>query len=209
MRIAISGAGNVGSALSRAATGAGHTVTVAATSQAKAADVAAETGARAAENNVDAVTGADVVVLAVPGDVVAAVAKELAPAVRGKVVVDATNPLNASFTDLDIEETAAVQTLRRLLPDSAVVKAFNTVFAGRLGSPQEDGARLDGFYAGDDADAKKVVADLLASLGFRPIDAGGLRMARALEEMAFLNISLNAANEWPWQSGWALLGPAA
>ncbi|MEV0069947.1 MULTISPECIES: NADPH-dependent F420 reductase [unclassified Amycolatopsis] len=207
MRIAIIGAGNVGSALSKAAVDAGHAVTLTATSPEKAAKVAAETGARGAASNLDAVADADVVVLAVPGNAVGAVAQEIAPAVRGKVVVDATNPLNATFTDLDIEETAAVQTLQRLVADAAVVKAFNTIFAGRLGTPTESGHRLDAFYAGDDTDAKKVVAELLTSLGFRPIDAGGLRMARALEEMAFLNIALNAGNNWPWQSGWALLGP--
>ncbi|MEV8615021.1 prephenate dehydrogenase/arogenate dehydrogenase family protein [Amycolatopsis sp. NPDC051373] len=207
MRIAIIGAGNVGSALSMAAVDAGHAVTLTAPSPEKAAKVAAETGARAAASNLDAVADADVVVLAVPGSAVGAVAQEIAPAVRGKVVVDATNPLNATFTDLDIEETAAVQTLQRLVNDAAVVKAFNTIFAGRLGTPTESGHRLDALYAGDDTDAKKVVAELLTSLGFRPIDAGGLRMARALEEMAFLNIALNAGNNWPWQSGWALLGP--
>ncbi|MFG2560739.1 NADPH-dependent F420 reductase [Streptomyces sp. NPDC048496] len=207
MRIAIIGAGNVGSALAKAAVGAGHAVWVAATTKDKAAEVATATGARASGSNVEAVADAEVVVLAVPGSVVATVAEELAPAVAGKVVVDATNPLNATFTDLDIEETAAAQSVQRRLPDAAVVKALNTVFAGRLGSPVEGGTKLDAYYAGDDADAKAVVAELLGSLGFRPIDAGGLRMARSLEEMAFLNISLNAGNNWPWQTGWALLGP--
>jgi len=207
MHVAIIGAGNVGSALSKAAVAAGHTVSVSATSPEKAAGVAAETGARPAANNVDAVTGADLVVLAVPGSAVTAVADELAPAVRGKVVVDASNPLNATFTDLDIQETAAAQTLQRHLPDTPVVKAFNTVFAGRLGNPVEQGIPLHLFYAGDDAEAKKDVAEFASSLGFEPIDAGGLRMARALEEMAFLNISLNATQGWAWQSGWALLGP--
>lgn len=59
--------------------------------------------------------------------------------------------------------------------------------------------------AGDD-DAKPQVLALVASLGFRPIDAGSLAMARALEGMGTLNISLNAANGWPWQTGWKLLG---
>lgn len=209
MQIAIIGAGNVGAAPSKAAVGAGHAVTVAAATKDKAVDVAAATGARAALNNVEAVTDADVVVLAVPGSVAASVAEELAQVVHGKVVIDATNPLNDAFTDLDIEETAGAQTLQRRLPGAPVVKAFNTILAGRLGTPVESGRPLDAFYAGDDTDAKKVVAELLTSLGFRPIDAGGLRMARSLEEMAFLNIALNAGNNWPWQSGWALLGPTA
>ncbi|MFJ8931509.1 NADPH-dependent F420 reductase [Streptomyces sp. NPDC102364] len=209
MRIAIIGAGNVGAALAAATVAAGHTVTVSATSAQKASEVAATAGAQGASDNVGAVSDAEVVILAVPGNVVADVARDLAPALAGKTVIDASNPLNATFTDLDIEETAAVQSVQRAVPGVPVVKAFNTVFAGRLGTPSEGDTRFDGYYAGDDADAKKVVAELLTSLGFRPIDAGGLRMARALEEMAFLNISLNAGNNWQWQSGWALLGPTA
>jgi 8-hydroxy-5-deazaflavin:NADPH oxidoreductase len=63
--------------------------------------------------------------------------------------------------------------------------------------------------AGDDADAKARVADVATSLGFAPVDAGGQRLARALEEMAFLNITLNATNGWAWQSAWQLVGPTA
>ena len=62
--------------------------------------------------------------------------------------------------------------------------------------------------AGDAAAAKQQVLALVASLGFRPIDAGPLAMARALEGMGTLNISLNATKGWPWQSGWNLLGPS-
>ncbi|GHB17849.1 NADPH-dependent F420 reductase [Streptomyces clavifer] len=209
MRIAIIGAGNVGSALSAATVRAGHAVSISATSPDKASAVAAATGAHAARDNAAAVADAEVVVPAVPGNAVEAVARELAPALPGKIVIDATNPLNATYTDLDIAETAAAQSLQRSLPGVPVVKAFNTVFAGRLGTPVEGDLRLTGFYAGDDAEAKRTVAELLASLGFSPVDAGGLRMARALEEMAFLNISLNAGNGWAWQTGWALLGPTS
>ena len=49
--------------------------------------------------------------------------------------------------------------------------------------------------------------DLVQSLGFRPIDAGPLAMARALEGMGLLNIALNMKNDWPWQSAWKLVGP--
>jgi hypothetical protein len=81
-----------------------------------------------------------------------------------------------------------------------VVKAFKTIFASRLGNASEGGQPLDAFYAGDDEQAKATVAQLLTSLGFRPVDAGGLRMARSLEKLAFLNIILNARNGWSWQS---------
>lgn len=74
-------------------------------------------------------------------------------------------------------------------------------------APAVEGVQLDGFVAGDDQAAKNTVADLLAAIGFRPVDVGGLASALALEHMAFLNISLNARNNLPFRSGWKLVGP--
>ena len=88
-----------------------------------------------------------------------------------------------------------------------MVKAFNTILASRHADPTEGGTPLDAFIAGDDAAAKQKSGELASSLGYRVVDAGSLRMARSLEEMAFLNITLNAANGWPWQSGLKLVGP--
>ena len=48
----------------------------------------------------------------------------------------------------------------------------------------------------------------MKSVGFRPIDAGSLGMARALEALAALNIHLQVKHRWPWQSGWKLAGPS-
>ncbi len=207
MHIAIIGAGNVDGALSDAATKAGHRVTVAAADAEHASKVAAATGATVAASNVDAVAQADVVVLAVPGDAVAEVAAEIAAAVDGKVVIDSTNPLNGSFSDLVIEGESGAGDLQQRIPNARVVKAFNTILAARHAAPHEQGVPLDAYFAGDDADAKAVVSELVSSLGYRPVDAGGLRLARALEEMALLNIVLNVGNGWVWQSAWKLVGP--
>ncbi|WP_433559407.1 NADPH-dependent F420 reductase [Pseudonocardia xinjiangensis] len=208
MRIGIIGVGNVGSALTRAAVAAGHTVALSAAHPERAEAVAAAHGATAETSNVDLVKGADVVVLAVPTSAVPTVAAEAASVVAGKVVIDATNPLNETFSDLAIgATTSGGEAVAQLLPGAAVVKAFNTLMAGRIGQPDEQGVPLDAFYAGDDEEAKAVVRDFVASLGYRPIDAGGLRMARALEEMALLNIVLNSSNGWSWQTGWKLMGP--
>lgn len=68
------------------------------------------------------------------------------------------------------------------------------------------GIAIDGFVAGDDETAKKTVLDLVASMGFRPIDAGPLLFARTLEGMGWLNITLNMAGG-TWQESWKLLGP--
>lgn len=209
MRIAIIGAGNVGGGLAGAATNAGHDVVVSASNPDSAHETANETGATAADSNAEAVNGADVVVLAVPHDAVSSIASELGDALAGTVVVDATNPLNDSYTDLTTSGTSAGEELQHQLPDAKVVKALNTVFASRYSEPTEDGQPLDALMAGNDTDAKATVAELVESLGFNPVDAGGLRMARTLEEMAFLNISLNASHGWPWQSAFKLVGPTS
>ncbi len=209
MKIAVIGAGNVGGAFTRAAAAAGHTVTISASSAGRAKEVAAQTGAILADSTVAAVQDVDLVVLAVPGAATGAVAEQIGDSIAGVPVVDVTNPLNDTFSDLDIAGTSSAGDLQDRLPDSPVVKAFNTVFAARYAQPLEDGRALPVLIAGDDTDAKAVVAELAGSLGFQGLDAGGLRMARALEEMAFLNISLNAANGWSWQSAWTLAGPTS
>lgn len=209
MRIAIIGAGNVGGGLAAAAVRAGHDVVVSARSAGSAQETAAAAGARAAAGNAEAVRDADVVVLAVPSSAVQPVVADLGEALSGKVVVDATNPLNDTYSDLTTSGVSAAEQLQQQVPGATVVKALNTVFASRYASPSEGGQPLDALIAGDDGAAKGTVGELVESLGFRPVDAGSLRMARTLEEVAFLNISLNATNGWTWQSAFRLVGPQA
>ena len=209
MNIAIIGAGNVGGGLAAAATSAGHDVVVAASTPTSAQATADSSGAQAAGSPAEAVESSEVVVLAVPHGAVAGLVAELGEALSGKVVVDATNPLNDSYSDLTTSGASAAEQLQQQLPGASVVKGLNTVFASRYASPTEEGQPLDAFLAGDDAQAKSTVSALVESLGFRPVDLGGLRMARALEELALLNISLNATRGWSWQSAFRLVGPQA
>jgi predicted dinucleotide-binding enzyme len=209
MRIAVIGSGNVGGGFARAAVRAGHEVVVTAAHPDKARTLADEVGAQAAGSNAEAVQGAQVVLLAVPGSAAPGVAAEVAPAASGAVLIDATNPLNATFSDLAIEGTSGAEAVQRAAGDVPVVKAFNTIFASRYAAPTEGGKPLHVLLAGDDAPAKSTVAELAGSLGFAPVDAGGLRLARSLEEIAFLNITLNATKGWAWQSAFQLVGPTA
>jgi predicted dinucleotide-binding enzyme len=209
MRIAVIGAGNVGGGFGRAAVAAGHDVVIAAAHPEKARAVAAEIGAQAAESNTAAAEGAQVVFLAVPGTEAPAVAAEIAPVLQGAVVVDATNPLNATFDGLAIEGISGAADVRQAAAGAPVVKAFNTVFAGRYAAPTEQGSPLKVLVAGDDAAARSTVAELAGSLGFAPVEVPSLRFARSLEESAFLNIALNAGNGWVWQSHFQLVGPTS
>lgn len=203
MKIGIIGAGNVGQALATASVRAGHAVTITSSTAGEAERVAAEVGATAAASNSDAVADADAVILAVPFDAVNAIAGELGSGLDGKVLIDVTN----RFAPEQLDGTSNAELIQRLAPSAKVIKAFNIIFAAHQADPLIGGIQLDGFVAGDDVDAKRKVLELVGTLGFRPIDAGPLAMARALEGMAVLNIQLNMANGWPWQTGWKLLGP--
>ena len=204
MKVTIIGAGNVGRALATSARRAGHDVTVTAKNPDHATDVAGQTGARAAASSKEASSQADVIVLAVPVTALDEVATELSDVAAGKAVVDVTNH---PVPDPSGDDTSAAESLQAKLPQAHVVKAFNTVFASHQADPVVDGVPLDGYVAGDDERAKKTVLELVKSIGLRPIDAGPLTMARALEGLGWLNISLNMNNGWSWQTGWKLVGP--
>jgi predicted dinucleotide-binding enzyme len=203
MNIGIIGAGNVGKALATTSVRAGHAVKISSTTPEEAARVAAAAGTSAGPSNQAVVADADVVILAVPFDAVRGIVDELGAALDGKVLVDVTN----RFAPEQLDGPSNAELIQQMAPNARIVKAFNTIFASHQADPAIDGVQLDGFVVGDDAAAKRQALALVASLGFRPIDAGPLTMARALEGMGTLNIALNAANGWPWQSGWKLLGP--
>jgi hypothetical protein len=204
MKIGIIGAGNVGSALATGSARAGHAVTISSKDGATAQRVAADVGAAAAASNRDAVADADTVILAVPFDAVAAIVGELGAALDGKVLIDVTN----HFAPDQLDGQSNAERIQGMAPGTRVVKAFNTVFAAHQADPRIDGIPLDGFVAGDDG-AKRTVLELVRSLGLRPIDAGPLAMARALEGMAVLNISLNMTNGWPCRAAGSCSAPLA
>lgn len=206
MKIAIIGAGNVGKALAGSFVRAGHGVTLSAAHADHARAAADTTGARAAASARDAVAGADVVVLAVPYGALLAVVDELGDALTGKVVIDATNPLRDDYTGLALEGTSAAEQVQSHAKGAKVVKAFNSALAARQAEPRVAGLQSDGFVAGDDAQAKATVLELVSSIGFNPIDAGALEVARALEGLALVNILFQLHNNGSWQTAWKLIG---
>ena len=201
MKVAIIGAGNVGTALGAAVTRAGHDVTITSRHPEHARAAAQEIGATPADDNVAAVRVAEVVILAVPYAEAAEVAGEIADDVNGKTIIDVTNPLTADYSGLATTDRSAAEELQDQLPAARVVKAFNTIFAANQANPSD---QIDGFVAADDPKAKRDVISLVESIGFRPLDVGPLRAARYLEGMAFINIGLNAQNGWSWTSAWKL-----
>jgi len=147
MKVAIIGAGNVGKALTTSFTRAGHEVTIAAAHPEHAREAARSLGASAAPSSADAVSGADLVVLAVPASALDSVTSEIGEDLAGKVVVDVSN---RPTPDPSGPGTSIAEELQDRLPKSRVVKAFNTLFASRQADPVIAGVAADGFVAADD-----------------------------------------------------------
>lgn len=192
MKVTVIGAGNMGSAFVRQLVGAGHQVSVAARDAAKAAQVAAAHPGAVAVPAAGAAKGADVVVVAT-GYADAVAALRTADVQAGQTVIDITNPLTADYMGLTLgHSTSAAEEIAKAVPQAALVKGFNTVFAAVLAEGADFGAgrKVSVFVASDSAPAKQQATQLATSMGFEVVDAGGLKNARYLEPLAGLNIYL-------------------
>ena len=199
VQIAVLGTGHVGGTLGARWAQHGHKVCFGSRDpQSEKARAAVENaGENASLNSLsDATSGADVVVLAIPWTSVQEIL-ESAGDLTGKVVVDCINPLNAQFNGLDLGfSESCAERIAELAPAARVVKAFNTASSRTMGDPDYGGQAATMFYCGDDEDAKDVVGQLAADLGFEPVDAGPLNNARYLEPFAMLYIHLAVKGGW-------------
>ncbi|MEV0311389.1 NADPH-dependent F420 reductase [Nonomuraea fuscirosea] len=186
--VSIIGLGSMGRAIGARAVEGGHAVQVVGRDAAKAEDLAAALGGGATVGTFGAVPSGDIVVLAVPYASAVQVVAHYGDALAGKFIIDISNTFNADATGLVIPEgTSGAQEIAKAVPASAhVVKAFNTVFGHVLAQ----GRPLDVFLAGDDARVKADVSAFIESLGLRPLDVGGLEMARWLEGVGPLLMGL-------------------
>ncbi|WP_416959868.1 NADPH-dependent F420 reductase [Streptomyces sp. Agncl-13] len=153
----------------------------------KAADLAEALGGGATTGEWGTAPAGDIVIVALLYDGVVAAVAHYGDALAGKVVVDISNPFNATFDGLAHDgETSIAQEVAKVAPASAsVVKAFNTVFRQVL-----EKGRPDVFIAGDDVRAKARVGAFVESLGLRPLDVGGLKMAHWLEGAGVVTVGL-------------------
>jgi 8-hydroxy-5-deazaflavin:NADPH oxidoreductase len=211
MKVAIIGAGNVGGALSKSFSRTGHSVIIADRDPEEAQRMGSAVGGSGTADVAQAVAQSEVVVLAVPfaasGE---QVCKNIAAQVKGKIVIDATNPMKPDMSGLITEGgPSAAERIQEWLPSGRVIKAFNTVFASLQENPVTDGERVDGLVAGDDEQAKEMVLKMVGEIGFRPVDVGALARAKELEAMAYLNIVMQVAMKGQWGSSWKLLAPPA
>ncbi|KAB1645155.1 NADPH-dependent F420 reductase [Gulosibacter chungangensis] len=180
----------------------GHSVIIGSRDEARGAETVAEIQARlgsasevTAAANSAAAEAADVVVIAVPYKGHAPLLTEIASVLRGKVVIDCVNPLafdQKGPHSLDVEERSAAEECQRLVPEAQVTGAFHLVSAVNLWSEDEYLDHEDILVCGDDKDAKAVVAELAATVSGRlGVDVGPLRMARYIEPLTAMIISIN------------------
>ena len=174
-KIGILGDGNVGSALARGLTRDGYEVRAVGNDKAGIREVA---------------RWAEVVVAAVPFWTLDDVVETAGEVLVGKTVVDVTNAIDASMNWAVGFTTSGAEELQKKLPRSAVVKAFNTVFAPHMDTGRLGDQELTAFVATDDLPAKRLVLELARDIGFDAVDAGPLKNARLLEPLAHLNIEL-------------------
>ena len=189
--IAVIGTGNVGGALGPEFAAQGHDI-VYGSREPERADVqelvARTPGNAAVALPTEAVIGADIVVLAVPGGVAEAAVGGLGD-LSGKIIIDPTNRV-APGEDGYFDHTAQTSNglmIQELVPTAHVVKAFNTLNYATMTDP--DGP-VTIPLAGNDSDAKETVAELVAGMGLEPVDVGPIRSSEVLEGM--LTIWLNA-----------------
>ena len=204
--ISIIGLGNMASALAARALAGGHAVEIIGRDQSRAEELAATLGAGATAGTFGAAPAGDLVILAVPYASAVSVVTTYGDALAGKVVIDLTNTSAADATGLVVPDgTSGAQEIAKAVPASAnVVKAFNTVF----GHIMAQGGPLDVLYAGDDAQAKASVSAFIASLGLRPLDAGGLEVARWLEGtgLVMVSLALHGLGNFNFSLGLTLVG---
>ncbi|MFL6165549.1 MAG: NADPH-dependent F420 reductase [Ornithinibacter sp.] len=186
--ISIVGTGNMGQAIAAVAGRGGHTVHLLGRD-----DLGGQLG--------------DVVVLAVPYAAVTDVIAAAGAGLAGKVVVDITNPVNfETFDGLTVAaDGSAAAEIAAALPDAKVLKAFNTNFAGTLASGSIGDLTTTVLIAGDDAEAKSLLAGIVTSGGLKVIDAGSLARARELEALGFLQITLAAGEKVSWTGGFGVI----
>jgi predicted dinucleotide-binding enzyme len=188
-KIAVIGSGNVATALGPGFAAQGHTIVYGSRnpSEQKVKDLVAKTGHGAtAASQTDAVKGADIVVLAVPGTAAEQVVKSLGD-LSGKIILDPTNRVDRNTTDgynnYGLATGSNAELIQAAQPKAKVVKAFNTLNVKQMVDPASSGGPLSIPIVGDDPAARATVAALVKGMKLEPVDLGPLRYARVLEEM--------------------------
>jgi 8-hydroxy-5-deazaflavin:NADPH oxidoreductase len=193
MKIAVIGSGNVGGTLGKGWAKKGYEIIygVRDTGDPKLKELLSASGAKARAASVkEAASAAEVVVLTVPWNAAQDALKN-AGELRGKILLDCTNPLKPDLSGLAVgANTSAAEQVAAWAPGARVVKIFNTTGAPNMANPVYGEGPTMMLYCGDDAAAKSTAAQLAKDLGFAAYDLGPLSDARLLEALAMIWIHL-------------------
>ncbi len=212
-KVGILGTGDVGRALGTGFASRGHEVKMGSrdAKNEKAQKWVAETGPRASAGTfADAAKFADIVVLATSWTGTKSALDLAGPEnLAGKVVIDATNPLDFSQgmpPRLALGHTdSGGEQVQRWLPKARVVKCFNIVGNAHMIDPKFPGGPPDMWIAGNDEAAKRTVGEILRDFGWPdPLDTGGIEGSRLLEPMCILWV-LHGARTGTWGHAFKLL----
>lgn len=212
--IAVIGAtGNMGSAISKSLSKGNYRLLLKSSDQAKLDALVKEIKSKHSSADIEPMVcpteagwEADIIILAVPYNAEKEIVPKIKEVANQKIVISIANPLNDTYDGLVTSpDTSAAEELQKLLPNSKVVKAFNTTFAADFSTPVIDGKQVDAFIAANDDEALKVVSELVATAGFNPIVAGELSVSRTLENMQLLLIRLGMKYNYHWLAGWKIL----
>ena len=189
--VAVIGTGRMGSAVGPRFAATGHKVIYGSRSpeSERVQGLVARTGSGAtAASNAEAIAAADIVALAIPFKAAEAMITANAAALEGKIIFDITNaPLKALSPDRPgAVESSAGQLIQEWAPGAHVVKAFNTVGYHIVADPSLAGGPVTVPISGNDADARRRVAELVQAMGFETADSGDIRFAHVTEGMASL-----------------------
>jgi predicted dinucleotide-binding enzyme len=190
MNITILGSGNMAAAFVKQLTAAGHQVRLSARNSSRASALASDNAGVEVVAANRAAQDADAIIVATPYEAAADALRSLGD-LRGKVVIDITNPLTPDYMGLTMgHDTSAAEQIALATPGAEVVKGFNTLFAQVLASGADfgGGRKATVFLASDSERAKQTAKSLAESMGFETMDAGPLKNARYLEPLAGLNI---------------------
>jgi predicted dinucleotide-binding enzyme len=212
MKIGILGTGDVGKALGKAFLALGHEVKLGGrdAKNEKAAAWVKESGPKASSGTfTDAASFGELIVLATLGAANKAALEQAGPRnLEGKVLIDATNPLDFSRgfpPSLAIAGSdSGGEQVQRQAPGAQVVKAFNIVGNAHMFKPSFPGGPPDMFICGNDDGAKKKVTALLTDFGWNTVDLGGIECARYLEAMCLVWV-LYAARTNQWNHAFKML----
>ncbi len=199
MDIGILGSGVVGQALARGLARHGHEVRIG-TRKAAVEDLPVGPPQDVAEN-------AEMVFLSVLGTAAVEVAEDVREQLRGKILVDTTNPLDLSTgrPGLFVGHTDSLgEQVQRAVPEAHVVKAYNTVGNALMVDPDLPGGPPSMFIGGDSDEAKLAVSALLESTGWDVVDLGGIEASRYLEPMCIAWV-LHGARTGTWNHAFRLL----